>query len=208
VIEFQRQQTKVFSMNAHTNLANLRPPIARYTFSVEEFHKLAEAGVLGRDARVELIEGELIKMSPIGSPHAGVVEQLVYFFQKHVGNYLVRTQNPIVLGGHSEPEPDVVLVRPRQDFYKKSHPRSADILLIVEVADTTIDYDRKVKLPLYAEHGIPEAWLIDLTAKQLEIHLDPSADSYRQILKPARDAIVAPSLAPEAKLDLAELLAD
>jgi Uma2 family endonuclease len=194
-------------MNARTNIEHLKPPIARYSFSVEEFHKLADAGVLNEDARVELIEGELIKMSPIGSPHAGVVEQLVYIFQKHTGGYLVRTQNPIVLGEHSEPEPDIVLVRARNDFYKKAHPRPEDILLIVEVADTTIEYDRKVKVPLYAEHGIPEAWLIDLNRKQLEIHLQPSADGYRQTLKPARDAVVSPVSAPEVSIALVELFA-
>jgi Uma2 family endonuclease len=195
-------------MNARTSIEHLEPAISRYTFSVEEFHKLAEAGVLNEDSRVELIEGELIKMAPIGSPHAGVVEQLVYSFQKQAGDYMVRTQNPVVLGGHSEPEPDIVLVRRRQDFYKKSHPRPEDILLIVEVAETTLEYDRKVKLPLYAEHGIAEAWLVDLTQKQLEIHLQPSADGYRQILKPARDEVVAPAFAADVHINLAELFAD
>jgi Uma2 family endonuclease len=101
-----------------------------------------------------------------------------------------------------------VLATLPESKYATSHPRPNDILLIIEVADTTLEYDRKVKLPLYAEHGIAEAWLVDLSQKQLEIHQQPSADGYRQILRPARDAVVAPAFAADVRINLAELFAD
>ena len=196
-------------MNARTNIEHLQPPITRHRFTVEEFHKLGEAGILHEDSRVELIEGELIQMSPIGTPHASAVDTLAeQLIAKLAGRAIVRVQNPVALGDNSEPEPDIVIAKSQPDRYRKSHPRPAEILLIIEVADTTLEYDRKVKLPLYAEHGIAEAWLVDLTQKQLEIHQQPSPDGYRQILKPARDALVAPAFAADVHIDLAQLFAE
>jgi Uma2 family endonuclease len=136
-------------MNARTNIEHLQPAITRYYFTVEEFHKLGEAGILHEDSRIELIEGELIKMAPIGTPHASVVDTLAEeFIAKLAKRAIVRVQNPIALGDSSEPEPDVVVARSLPGRYRKFHPRAEDILLIIEVADTTLEYDRKVKLPL------------------------------------------------------------
>lgn len=196
-------------MNAHTNVENLKPPVTRHLFSVEEFHKLAEIGLLGEDARVELIEGELINMAPIGNRHAFAVNRLTRLMTvSAAGRCYISVQNPIVLGSHSEPEPDLVLASLPEGKYAAAHPGSKDILLVIEVADTTIEYDRRVKIPLYAEHGIVEAWLFDLTQKQLEIYLEPSADGYRRILKPARDALVSPSFVDGVQINFAELFAE
>jgi Uma2 family endonuclease len=147
-------------------------------------------------------------MAPIGSKHAAAVNRLIRLLAVLAGDRVyLSVQNPIVLGDESEPEPDFALATLPESKYAAAHPRPGDILLVIEVADTTLEYDRKVKLPLYAEHGIPEAWLVDLTAKQLEIHLQPSPDGYRQILRPARDAVVAPAFAQDARINLAELFA-
>jgi Uma2 family endonuclease len=196
-------------VNARTNIEHLKPPVSRYAFSVEEYHKLADAGVLHEDSRVELIEGELIKMPPIGPPHASNVETLAELLMlKLARRAIVRIQDPIWLNDHTEPEPDLVIAKLQPGRYRKSHPRPEDVLLIVEVADSTLEYDRKVKMPLYAEHGIAEAWLLDLTAKQLEIYLEPSNNGYRQCLKPPRDAVITPTPFPDVQVNLAELFAD
>jgi Uma2 family endonuclease len=196
-------------MNARANIEHLKFPVSRYSFSVEEYHKLADAGVLHEDSRVELIEGELIKMPPIGPPHASSTEILVEsFILKLARRAIVRIQDPVWLNDHTEPEPDIVIARLQPERYRKSHPRPGDILQIVEIADSTLEYDRNVKMPLYAEHGIPEAWLLDVGAKQLEIYLDPSDTAYRRCLKPPPDAIVTPTLFPDVQINLAELFGD
>ena len=152
-----------------------------HRLSVDDYHRMAAAGILGEDARVELIEGAIIDMTPIGSRHAGSVTQLNRALEHSIGDTaLVWVQNPIALDPHTEPQPDLALLRPREDFYKSGHPRPADILLIIEVADTSLAYDRDIKLPLYARAGIPEAWLVDPDAATLTRLTSPSADGYRQ----------------------------
>src|ERR671938_544657 len=137
--------------------------VAKRCFSVDEYYRMGEAGILTEDDRVELIEGEIIEMSPIGSRHAACVNRLNTLLGRHLRQTaIVSVQNPIRLDAYSEPEPDVALLRPRADYYESGHPTPADALLIVEVADTSADYDRIIKLPLYAKAGIPEAWLVDL----------------------------------------------
>jgi Uma2 family endonuclease len=153
----------------------------RYRFSIQDYHRMGEAGILHEDSRVELIEGELVTMSPIGSAHVGTVLQLTGMLQKAVGEHaLVSVQNPVVLDDYSEPEPDIALLKPHGDFYKSALPRPSDVLLLIEVADTTLRYDRAVKIPLYARHGIPETWLIDLENKHVTIFSSPSAQGYQE----------------------------
>jgi hypothetical protein len=154
--------------------------IRRHRYTVQEYLRLGEAGILRADDRVELIEGEIVDMAPIGSRHAGKVERLRRLLERALGDaVLVFTQNPIVLGPRSAPQPDLALLQPRADFYEAAHPGPADVILLVEVADTTQRYDRQVKLPLYARHGIPEAWLVDLEENAMEVFREPSADGYR-----------------------------
>lgn len=195
-------------MNAPLRLDSLSPPVSRYRFSVADYHRLSDAGILNEDSRVELIEGELVSMAPIGSFHQSAVDRLNIILARQSGNFILRVQGPICLGQHSEPEPDFSLLKARQDFYRKAHPTAEDVLLVIEISDSTLAYDREVKLRLYAEHAIPETWIFDMNGQQLEIHRQPSKDGYRQLLKPERGAFVSPSLLPGIRVDWAAIFAD
>jgi len=153
--------------------------IPTFDFSVESYHKLVSSGVLKPTDKVELIEGKIIPMSPINSPHAACVERLGELLrQKKQDNQLVRSQNPITLGTHSEPEPDLALVKYRADFYEDNHPTAADVFIAIEVSYSTQKYDRETKIPLFAQYGIPEAWVVDLKAKTIEVYANPMNGEY------------------------------
>lgn len=153
-----------------------------WRFTVEDYHRLGEAGILGEDERVELIEGEIVDMTPIGSHHAGSVKRVVAFLRSRVGSDVVLSvQDPLYLREDLEPQPDVMLLRYREDYYSLSHPASEDVLLLVEVADSSIAYDRMEKADLYAAHGVPEYWLVDLTKQAVLVHTAPSALGYRSV---------------------------
>ena len=140
---------------------------------------MAERGTFAPDDRVELIDGEIIEMSPIGSRHARVVDFLNDFLAKRIdANYIVRIQNPIVVGDLSEPQPDIAVVARREDFYRDGHPTGKDVALVIEVCDSTVAFDRSRKLPKYAEAGIPETWLIDLESEHVEVHFSPKETAY------------------------------
>ena len=154
-----------------------------HRITVDDYHRMGETGILGPELRTELIEGEVIEMPPIGPEHGGAVNYLSNLIARVVrARAVVSVQNPIVLDSHSEPQPDIALLRPKADFYRTAHPRPGDILLVIEVADTTLRYDRDVKLPLYARAGIPEAWLVDLQGRRLTVYRNPGADAYGEIL--------------------------
>lgn len=156
----------------------------RKLFTVEDYYRMAEAGILTEDDRVELIEGEVIEMTPIGSRHAACVKRLNALLGPSVEeNVIVSVQDSIRISEHLEPEPDVALLSPREDFYAESHPTAEDVLLVVEVSETSVAYDRETKLPLYARSGIPEAWLIDLPTQTIEMHTCPSEEGYRETLR-------------------------
>ena len=130
--------------------------LLRRRFTVHEYHLMGQAGILVEDDRLELLEGEIVELAPIGSRHQAAVNRLNALFSSRLAaGALVNVQGPVRLGDHSEPQPDVMLVRRRSDFYETAHPEPADVLLLVEVSDTSIEYDRQVQLPLYARHGIP-----------------------------------------------------
>ncbi|MFM8436105.1 MAG: Uma2 family endonuclease, partial [Planctomycetia bacterium] len=134
---------------------------SRHLITVDAFHRMGETGILGPADRVELIDGEIIDMSPIGALHAAIVDLLARHFARRAGeSVFIRCQNPLRLDDVSEPEPDLVILRPRADFYATAHPGPADALLVIEVTDTSLAYDLGVKVPLYARHGIPEVWVI------------------------------------------------
>lgn len=154
-------------------------PVAHYRFNVDEYHRMGEAGILGPDDRVELIDGEIVMMTPIGSRHAACVDRCTRLFTRLVGDdAIVRVQNPIQLDDYSEPEPDISLLRPRADFYATAHPMPSDVLLVVEVADTSIGYDREIKLPLYGSMGILEVWIVDLGRRCIDTYHGPIAGGY------------------------------
>lgn len=153
--------------------------VIRHRWTVADFHRMAQAGVLGEDSRVELIEGELVDMAPIGSAHAFALDRLTRALIRALGErYLVRVRNPIRLGNVSEPQPDLVVAL-EQD-YAAAHPSAADVLLVVEVADTSLAYDRDVKIPVYARHGVPLCWLVDLAGTRLTVYSDPVGGEYRR----------------------------
>lgn len=178
----------------------------RHRLTVENFHRMGEAGIFGEDDRLELIDGEIIDRAPIGSRHAGSVFQLAELVRTTVGSSgFVWVQNPVRLGEYSEPQPDIALLRPRADFYKSAHPRPEDVLLLIEVADATLTYDRDVKVPLYARHGIPEVWLVDLENKRLHLFTSPSQEGYRECHILAEPGVFAPDALPNCPVDLSGL---
>ncbi len=176
---------------------------SRHRLSVEDYHRMGEAGILGEDDRVELIAGEIIDMSPIGTHHASAVKRVSNRVKLQVGeNAIVSTQDPVRIDRFNEPEPDISLLRPRDDFYSDAHPIPADVLLIVEVAETSLRYDRNVKIPLYASAGIPEVWLVDIAGKALWIYREPDQGAYRSCERAQNLSSLAPLLMPDASVDL------
>lgn len=183
-----------------------RAAMPYHRWSVAEYHQMAKSGLLDETDRVELIEGELIDMAPIGSKHAFRVDRIARALQLAIGNaFLVRVQNPVLLGEHSEPQPDIALVKDKN--YSDAHPVAEDVLLIVEVSDTTLEYDRDVKLALYARHGIPEVWLFDVKAGELTVYREPAEGQYRLARKPMATESVSPKLVPIVAIALSDVLA-
>lgn len=176
-------------------------------FTVEEYHRMAQAGILGEDDRVELIEGEIVEMTPIGSTHAATVKRLNRIFSQRIGGQvLISVQDPIRLGEHSEPQPDLALLQSREDFYTSAHPGPEDVLLLIEVSETSAEYDREVKIPLYARFGIPEVWLVDLEGKAIEVYQNPSYKGYREVQTLSQGARLSPSSFPDLELPAEEIL--
>ncbi|MGH8575763.1 MAG: Uma2 family endonuclease [Gammaproteobacteria bacterium] len=183
--------------------AVLHTEVRRHRLTSDEFHRMGEAGILRADERVELIDGEVIDMAPIGSNHAGTVGFLAKRLERAVGDSaLVFVQNPLALAAASEPQPDLMLLKARADFYRSAHPRPDDVLLIVEVADTTLTYDRDIKMPLYARHGIPGVWLVDLANKRLHVFTSPSDPGYLESRSLARPGLLATAALPGSPVDL------
>jgi Uma2 family endonuclease len=160
----------------------LPPPITRHRINAEQFHKMAEIGMFLPGERVELIEGEVIDMAPIGSFHCGNVDWLNQtFFEATHGKAIVRVQNAVRLSPTAEVYPDLALLKPRNDFYRNAHPGPDDVLLIVEVADSSSAYDRGIKAALYARHAIPEYWIVDIPAREIRFHHTPVDGRYTVI---------------------------
>ena len=176
-------------------------------FTVGEYYRMAETDILTEEDRVELIAGQIVAMSPIGSHHAACVKRLNVLMGKMVGDsMLIGVQDPITLDAYSSPEPDLVLLRPRADFYAEAHPSAVDVLLAVEVSDTSADYDREVKLPLYAQAGLPEVWLIDLQKSRIEVYARPQGDAYQQRVEVTADATFTSLTIPQLALAAADVL--
>ncbi|PWB46365.1 MAG: Uma2 family endonuclease [Candidatus Methylomirabilota bacterium] len=181
--------------------------VLRRSFTVDEYHRMGEAGILREDDRVELIEGELITMTPIGSRHAACVDRLNHLFSQRIGRQcIVRVQSPIRLGEHSEPQPDLAILRLHADFYAQAHPTAKDVLFVVEVAETSAGYDREVKLPLYARSGIAEVWLVDLTEGRVEVYRQPSPQGYQDVRMLRRGEVVVPLTVCDLPLAVNEVL--
>ncbi|MGQ0653556.1 MAG: Uma2 family endonuclease [Betaproteobacteria bacterium] len=172
-----------------------------------DYHRMGEAGVLAPEARVELIEGEIVDMAPIGKAHASIVDRLNRELVQALGERaIVRVQGPVQLGELSEPEPDLALLKPRADFYREAAAAAADVLLIIEVADTTQRYDRRVKVPLYARHGIPQVWVIDLENRLVHFHRRPVGEGYDDVASSAHPGMAPIERLPGVSVDLSHLL--
>ena len=153
--------------------------VQRYRFTVADFARMGEAGIFTEDDRVELIAGEILEMAPIGALHAGLVSRLTELVVTRLaGRAHVSVRNPVRLDRHTEPQPDLVVARRRKDFYTDRHPEAGDILLVIEVSDSSLRYDRMEKTPRYGRAGIPETWLVDVDAAAVTIHTDPGPDGY------------------------------
>ena len=181
--------------------------IERRHFNVTEFNRMAEAGIFTADDRVELIEGEIIEISLIGSRHAACVGRLTELFGRRKFNEaIVWVQNPVHMDDHSEPIPDIALLKRRDDFYAEAHPSPADVLLIVEVADASLGYDRIVKLSLYARANIPEVWIVDLPEEIIELYAQPADGIYQTTKQAARDESFASQQNPQLTFEVNAIL--
>jgi Uma2 family endonuclease len=180
----------------------------RHRIDVDAYYKMAEAGIFPREARVELIDGEIIDMPPVGSPHACVTNRLNRFFARAAADGLVfvSVQNPVRLDRFDEPEPDVMLLRPRADDYRAGHPSVADVLLLVEVSDTSLAYDRGVKLALYARFGVLEVWIVDIAGAAIDVFREPRDGVYSRSER-RTDGTLSPALVPTVAIDVAALVA-
>jgi Uma2 family endonuclease len=160
-------------------MATVNP--TKHLTTIDEWRRLGEAAIFPPESRLELINGEILDMAPIGFNHAGHVIRLLNFFALLVGNKaLLNVQNPLQLGDLSEPQPDFMLLKPNADCYSSRHPTAGDVLLLVEVADSSLGYDQNQKLRLYARHGIPEYWLLNLNDSCLEVYRQPNGEVYAE----------------------------
>ncbi len=173
-------------------------------FTTAEYHQMAEAGILTEEDHTELIEGALIRMCPMGSRHAATCDRLSWILARRLeeDRFILRNQTPVILGERDEPQPDISIARFRADRYAERLPTAKDLILVIEVSDTTYDYDRNTKLPRYAESGVPEVWIIDEIRKRIELHRQPAGDLYAEarfllpdakVQIPGSQAVISPS---------------
>jgi Uma2 family endonuclease len=179
--------------------------VTRRRFTVHEYHRMGEAGILHEDDRVELIEGEIVEMAAIGTRHFSCVNGLNRLLVRGVGDTaIISVQNPVRLDEHTEPQPDLTVLRVRD--YRESLPGPEDVLLLIEVSDTTLPYDRGVKLPLYARAGIREVWILDLAGEVIELYTDPSGDGFRNLKQARRGEKIELTALPELALGVDAVL--
>ena len=176
-----------------------------HRFSVDDYYRMQQAGILDEDDHVELIDGRIVEVPPVGPTHAGMVKLLHRHFGALEPEVIIAVQDPLHLDRHNEPEPDLMLLRPRDDFYRERHPTASDAFLLIEVADTTLKKDLEVKAPLYAMHGVTEYWVVDLEGFRVVVHREPRGGMFKDV----RDAAGATSVSPQAfaghTLDLSKL---
>ena len=179
----------------------------RHRFSVDDYYKMAEAGLFAPGQRLELLDGEIIEMNPIGISHASIVDRLTRLFVRGLGDEVwVRVQNPVRLSDLTEPEPDITLLRPRADSYSTGHPRPEDVVLVVEVADTTLRWDRSVKRPLYAAAGVPEVWIVDVGGGVVEVATGPGPEDYAAVRQATQGEQLTPVMLPDHAFAVADIV--
>ena len=180
--------------------------VVRRRFTVDEYLHMVQAGILTEDDRVELLDGEIVEMTPIGFPHAGSVAALVRVLVTGVGTRaVVWPQGPIRLSERSLPEPDVTLLRPRPVSYSDAAAVPSDVLLLIEVSDTSLGRARELKLPLYAEAGIIEYWIVDVQGREIEVYTNPSGSRYGSVRRFGRGESVIPLAFPDLRISVDEV---
>ena len=186
-------------------MATVNP--TKHLTNLDEWRRLGEANIFPPESRLELINGEILEMAPIGFSHTGHVIRLLNFFAPLVGNSaLINAQNPLQLGDLSEPEPDFMLLKPNADFYSSRHPNANDVLLLIEVADSSLTFDQNQKLRLYALHGIPEYWLLNLNDSSLEVYRKPNGEVYAEKTTLRAGDTLTLSQLPEISIRIADIL--
>jgi len=177
-----------------------------HAFTRTDYHAMINAGILGEDDPIELINGQIVQNMPIGTAHAGMVNRLTQLLTARIGQRcIVAVQNPIALNEFSEPEPDIALLKPREDYYADSHATPTEVIALIEVADTSLGFDRENKIPLYAAGGIPEVWLVDLPTKSVHVFRQPGQTHYAEVLRlRGEDTLPIPGL-PDAQLSVRDL---
>lgn len=180
--------------------------VERRRFTVDEYHRMAQAGLLSQEEQVELVNGEILTMPPIGPAHAGRVKRLNRRFSRDLDDRaIVSVQDPIQISPDSEPLPDIALLAPRRDFYASGHPRPRDVLLLIEIAETSLDYDREVKIPMYARARIREVWLLDLANQLLYVYTRPGGDGYASVRELRPGDRVSPEGLPDIHIAVEQL---
>jgi Uma2 family endonuclease len=181
----------------------------RWRFTVEEYERMGQVGIFDEDDRVELLDGEIVAMSPIGPKHASIVNRVSHLlFQRLAGLATVIAQNPLRLPPRSEPQPDFILARARRDFYAAAHPTAEDVFLVIEVADSTLCKDRMVKVPIYARQGVVEVWLVDVAGGTVTVYTDPVDGSYRQVRTVRGDERITSGSLSELTFTVNEILGE
>jgi Uma2 family endonuclease len=182
------------------------PVLTKHLFTTEEYYRMAETGVIKPDARVELLDGEIIDMFPTGPLHGGSTKYLNNLFSVRArGRWILAVQDPVSLDKHCQPQPDLMLLKCAKDFYRKRHPGPADVFLLVEVAETSLDYDREKKLPAYGRAGITEVWIVNLQDRVLEVYRDPHLTGYSSITLLRSGDTARPTAFPDVAVQLADL---
>ncbi len=182
------------------------PPLMRKKFRTDEVYQMVEAGILPEESGWELIHGEIIHRMTIGSKHASIVRKLEKYLERNFGDFvMISGQNPIHIDEHNEPEPDIALLKPRDDFYAERHPVPEDVLLVIEVSDSTVDFDREIKKAIYAEAGINEFWLVNLKDSTVETFNNPSNGMYYQMRIFGRGEVVQTKNIQGISLEVSEI---
>jgi Uma2 family endonuclease len=183
-------------------------PVQRWRFTVDDYYRMGDVGILPHDARVELIDGDVIQMPPIGSHHNGSVIGLDEVLRERLGRRVsISIQGPLILPKYGTPQPDILILRRRDDHYRTANPTAADVLLLIEVSDSTLVHDRDTKAPMYAQAGIPEYWIVNLVDAQLLVYRQPVDRVYRSVQPLKKGDSVQPLAFPDVTLDVSEILA-
>lgn len=183
--------------------------VARRLFTVDEYDQMIQAGVFHEDDRLELVGGEIVEMTPIGVSHAACVKRLNQILNRDLmGEAIISVQDPIHLDLYSEPEPDVAVLRFRPDFYAGGHPEPEDVLLLIEVAETSLAYDRELKLPRYAAAGIEEVWLVDLAAREIMVYREPTGEGYTAVTHHNPETTLSPLAFPDLTINASSVLGE